>query len=79
MRFVPALSLDADGVSTYVRFGKFKEQGKKWPSGVTFQLIACRPKSRGSVGLKSADPFDAPKLDPGYLSDPAGQDLATLK
>lgn len=43
------------------------------------QCIAVRPASRGSVGLKSADPFDDPLLSPGYLADPAGADLATLK
>jgi fatty acid photodecarboxylase len=79
IRFVPGMALDPDGVSTYVRFAKFQEQGKKWPSGVTFQLIACRPQSRGSVGLRSAEPFDAPKVDVGYLSDERGADLATLK
>ena len=79
IRFVPGMALDPDGVSTYVRFGKFQEQGKKWPSGTTFQLIACRPKSLGSVGLKSNDPFDAPSVAPGYLNDPAGADLATLQ
>jgi choline dehydrogenase-like flavoprotein len=55
VRFVPGLSLDPDGVSTYVRFGKFQSQGLKWPSGVTFQLIACRPHSTGSVGLKNGE------------------------
>lgn len=79
IRFVPGMALDPDGVSTYVRFAKFQEQGKKWPSGVTFQLIACRPKGLGSVGLRSADPFDAPAVQTGYLTDPAGADLATLK
>lgn len=120
----------------------------KWPSGITLQLIACRPHSTGSVGLKSgelrcaagglqggsapqrltmqgwrltacltqvdtggrcwaipahspiltdthsdppcpsahlpaclpaADPFQAPKLIPGYLTDAEGADLATLR
>lgn len=31
-------------------------KGLKWPSGITVQLIACRPQSRGSVGLKSGEP-----------------------
>ncbi|KAI7844723.1 hypothetical protein COHA_001810 [Chlorella ohadii] len=79
VRFVPGMALDSDGVSTYVRFAKFQSQGLKWPSGITVQLIACRPHSTGSVGLKSADPFDAPKLSPGYLTDAAGADLATLR
>ncbi|KAL4424367.1 hypothetical protein ABPG75_001668 [Micractinium tetrahymenae] len=79
VRFVPGMALDPDGVSTYVRFGRFQAKGLKWPSGITVQLIACRPQSRGSVGLKSADPFDAPKLETGYLTDAAGADLATLR
>lgn len=54
-------------------------QGLKWPSGITMQLVAVRPKSRGSVGLRSADPFDDPLLASGYLSDAVGADVATLK
>jgi choline dehydrogenase-like flavoprotein len=79
IRFVPGMALDPDGVSTYVRFARFQEQGRKWPSGVTFQLIAARPAGRGRVGLRSADPFDAPRVETGYLTDPAGKDLATLR
>jgi len=37
----------------------------------------CR--SRGSVLLKSDDPWDTPKLDPRYLTDKEGADLATLR
>ena len=40
-------------------------------------MHACR--SRGSVALRSDDPYDAPKLDIGYLTDEAGADLATLR
>ena len=79
MRFVPGMALDPDGVSTYTRFGKFAKEGKKWPSGVTFQLVATRASGRGSVSLKSDDPFDSPLLDCGYLDDPDMRDLATLK
>ena len=32
-----------------------QEQGLKWPSGLTLQLIACRPQSKGSVGLNSGE------------------------
>ncbi len=35
--------------------GCLQSQGLKWPSGVTMQLIACRPQSTGSVGLKSGE------------------------
>lgn len=54
------MALDPDGVSTYVRFARFQSQGLKWPSGITVQLIACRPHSRGSVGLNSG--ASGPKL-----------------
>lgn len=78
--FVPgAQALDPDGVSSYTRFAALKEQGLSWPSGWTFQIIACRPKSRGSISLRSDDPFDSPLLDAGYLNDPEGADLASLR
>jgi len=35
-----------------------------------------RPHSRGTVGLNSADPKAAPKIDPNYLSDP--RDIETM-
>lgn len=79
VRFVPGMALDPDGVSTYVRFARFQEQGKKWPSGVTFQLVACRPASRGKVGLRSDDPFESPHIETGYLNDGEGRDLQTLQ
>jgi choline dehydrogenase-like flavoprotein len=78
IRFVPGMALDPDGVSTYVRFAKFQEQGMKWTSGVTFQLIACRPKGRGRVTLATEDPFCAPHVETGYLTDAQGADLETL-
>lgn len=78
IRFVPGMALDPDGVSTYTRFGKFQKEGRKWPSGVTFQLVAARAEGRGSVSLKSGDPFDSPSINSGYLNDPEGRDLATL-
>jgi choline dehydrogenase len=37
-----------------------------------------RPLSRGYVGLHSDRATDAPLIDPQYLSDPGGEDLATL-
>jgi choline dehydrogenase len=35
-----------------------------------FMLHACqlRPESRGTIGLKSSDPFDDPKIDANYLA-----------
>nr|VWO94911.1 Alcohol oxidase [Ganoderma boninense] len=36
--------------------------------GVTFEAIALKPESRGSITLKSSDPSDPPNIDPQYLS-----------
>jgi choline dehydrogenase len=37
-------------------------------SGVTCPVIVLRPESRGTVRIKSADPRDAPAIQPNYLS-----------
>ena len=36
--------------------------------GFTIHACQLRPESKGSVGLKSSDPFDYPVIDPKYLS-----------
>ncbi len=43
------------------------------PSGYGCTLNACylRPKSRGSIRLRSADPAVAPIIDPNYWAEPA--------
>jgi choline dehydrogenase len=38
--------------------------------GVCLYTNRLRPKSRGTVRLASADPDQAPLIDPNYLSDP---------
>jgi len=43
-------------------------------AGCTLNAYLVRPKSRGSVTLKSADPADHPVIDPNFLSHP--DDLA---
>jgi choline dehydrogenase len=37
--------------------------------GMTIHACALRPKSRGELTLKSADPMTAPAMQPNYLSD----------
>lgn len=46
--------------------------------GFGFSLHVCvlRPRSRGDIGLSSADPLADPRIQPNYLADPA--DLRTL-
>lgn len=38
--------------------------------GYSCHVCALRPYGRGSVGLNSAKPGDAPRIDPQYLQDP---------
>ncbi|GBF88787.1 choline dehydrogenase [Raphidocelis subcapitata] len=78
IRFVPGYALDPDAIQSYVKYGQLRKEGKAWPGGITMQLLTARPKSRGRVGLYSADPFAPPKVDLGYFSDAGGADLATL-
>jgi choline dehydrogenase-like flavoprotein len=44
--------------------------------GFSAHVCVLRPKSRGVVGLQSAQPSEAPRIDPGYLSHP--DDLPVL-
>ncbi|MCS4434709.1 GMC family oxidoreductase [Aquiflexum gelatinilyticum] len=38
-------------------------------SGFSIMVILIRPESRGFIGLKSADPMEAPLIQPNFLSD----------
>mmetsp|Transcript_21037 Transcript_21037/g.64095 ORF Transcript_21037/g.64095 Transcript_21037/m.64095 type:complete len:604 (-) Transcript_21037:432-2243(-) len=73
MRFLAARALSADGMSTFTNF----RESSKHPDGFSFQSIAVRPKSRGSVSLRSSDPENRPCIDCGYLNDE--DDVATLR
>ena len=44
--------------------------------GFSIHPVLNRPRSRGRVELRSANPFDAPKIQPNYLSD--RRDVDTL-
>ena len=33
-----------------------------------------QPRSRGTITLRSPDPFDSPVIDPNYLADPKDLD-----
>lgn len=55
-----------------------KDHGRRLTFGYGFTLHVCDllPKSRGFIGLESANPEADPLIEPRYLSDPA--DLTTL-
>jgi 4-pyridoxate dehydrogenase len=42
----------------------------EWKDLFYLRPIVARPKSRGRLWLRSADPREHPRIDPGYLSDP---------
>ena len=50
----------------------YGDNGRKMSSTHGFMALCnvCRPRSRGSIRLKSADPFEAPLIDPNYFADP---------
>lgn len=52
--------------------GKLVDHGRKTVFGHGYSCHVCllRPRSRGSVTLKDADPFAAPRIDPNFLADP---------
>ena len=51
--------------------GKLVDHGRKIVLGHGYSCHVCllQPKSRGSVTLASADPDDAPLIDPNFLAD----------
>ncbi len=54
------------------------DHARKLHLGYGFSCHVCvlRPKSRGAVGLRDADPMSAPRIDPRFLSEP--EDAALL-
>ena len=54
------------------------DHARKLHMGHGFSCHVCklRPDSRGTVKLRSSDPFDAPAIDPAFLGDP--RDLQTM-
>jgi len=46
--------------------------------GLTVAAILLRPRSCGTIRLRSSDPHDKAEIDPKYLSDPDRIDRATL-
>ncbi|WP_168713560.1 GMC oxidoreductase [Streptomyces sp. A0642] len=49
----------------------------RYEAGVSAFLV--KPVSRGRVRLRSAGPDESPAIDPAFLSDPEGRDMAVLR
>ncbi|MCG8562944.1 MAG: GMC family oxidoreductase N-terminal domain-containing protein [Hyphomicrobiales bacterium] len=43
-------------------------------SGFTALVWQCHPASRGTLEIRSADPFEAPRIDPNYLGEQIDRD-----
>lgn len=58
----------------------FLDHGQVAPPvhGVSIGTVLLTPLSEGTVLVRSSDPATAPAIDPRYLSDPGGRDLAAL-
>ena len=54
------------------------DHGRKprWGTGFSCHVCLLRPKSRGSVWLQSADPAQAPAIDPNFFGEP--EDVETM-
>ncbi|SFR91466.1 GMC family oxidoreductase [Sphingomonas jatrophae] len=53
------------------------QKGMQPFDGFSIDMIALHPESRGTVRLRSADPFAAPEIHPNHLATPG--DVATLR
>ncbi|MFF5537219.1 GMC family oxidoreductase [Streptomyces cinerochromogenes] len=49
----------------------------QYEAGISAFLM--KPVSRGHVRLRSADPLEPPEIDPAFLTDPAGRDVAVVR
>ncbi|TWV45975.1 hypothetical protein FRZ03_15240 [Streptomyces misionensis] len=49
----------------------------RYEAGISAFLM--KPVSRGQVRLRSADPLEPPVIDPAFLTDPDGRDVAVLR
>jgi len=70
--------LDIPDIQLHFGMALADDHGRKRHRGTGFSCHVCllRPKSRGSVGLKSADPLAAPMIDPNFLGE--AEDLETM-
>jgi len=72
--------LPAPDLQWHVLPAEFRDEGLADPArrAMTILVTLVDVASRGRIKLGSADPRHRARIDPGYLSDPDGKDLATL-
>jgi choline dehydrogenase-like flavoprotein len=65
-------SLAAPDLQLHFVTGIVENHGRKLRRGHGYSCHVCwlRPKSRGTVGLASPDPFAPPRIDPNFYGDP---------
>jgi choline dehydrogenase-like flavoprotein len=63
--------LDVPDIQLHFVIAMLDDHGRKRHKEAGFSCHVCllRPKSRGSVALKSADPLAAPLIDPNFLGE----------
>jgi choline dehydrogenase len=78
VRSDPALTLP--DLELFFGPAPFFDEGLGKPNGhaVLLGSILVKPKSRGRIWLRSADPKVKPAIDPRYLSDSGGADRAAI-
>ena len=64
--------LDVPDIQLHFGMAMVDDHGRKrhWGAGFSCHVCLLRPKSRGSVALKNADPVQAPLIDPNFLGEP---------
>jgi choline dehydrogenase-like flavoprotein len=70
-------ALDRPDIQLHFVIGLVDDHARKRHFATGYSLHTCvlRPKSRGTVGLNSADPMSAPRIDPQFLSDARDLDV----
>jgi choline dehydrogenase-like flavoprotein len=70
--------LELPDIQLHFGMAMVDDHGRKrhWGSGFSCHVCLLRPKSRGHVGLRSADPMQAPLIDPNFFGEP--EDLESM-